>query len=71
MKSESVKTISIYLVDRKQPAWIFDVSDKTAEKILCEYDSPSSILVIENVPTKTKVMTLYIPKTRIDYVTVE
>lgn len=71
MKNNTIKTVSITLVNHRKPSWIFDVSDKMADKIMLDLDSPSKLLQIENVPTKTGTMTLSIQKERIEYVTVE
>lgn len=72
MKSDTVKTISIYLINQSKPKWIFDVSDKTAEKIMNDYESPAKSWEIQNVPTsKGNLMTLHINKDRVEYVSVE
>ena len=71
MKNESVKTVSIYMDGCAKPKWIFDVSDKTAEKIIADLRSDDPVLTIQNVPTKAGLKSLHIMRSKIDYVEVE
>lgn len=71
MKNDTVKTLSIFFKNKRRPKWIFDVSDKTAERLLAEFDSDAKTFVIDNIPSKKGTMSIHIIKDRIDYVTVE
>jgi len=71
MKNTSVKSISIFVKGKDKAKWIFDVSDKTAEKIIADFNSDSKTFAIENIPSANGTFTIYINKDRIDYVTVE
>lgn len=69
-RSKSVKTVSIFLNNHRNATWSFDVSDKIAEAIKSNYESPMDVLTIDNVETKQGLMTICITKSKIDYITI-
>lgn len=71
MKTDSIKTVSIYKKkNERHAAYIFDCSEAIAKSISDQYaDSAAEVIIIENVPlSKHAVGKLMIAKETIDHV---